>query len=119
VSGESTPIPPADVERVARLARFCAELYRAVPLQGHGLLGEATELAHAAALDAASAALEAAEVAAPPSPLTARDIQVACQLLIDVRRAPKQLDPLEVALVRRHFPEVEAPRLDDIEALLK
>ena len=103
---------------VARMARFCAALYRTVPLEGHGVLGQAAELIHAAELDAEAARREAGEAAAEPTTLTARDIRVACQLLIDVRRAPKALRQDEVALARRHFPEVEEQSLDALERLI-
>lgn len=105
----------ADAARVARLARFCAALYRAVPLEGHGLVGEAEELAHAAELENAAEAGEPDEVLVVLRP---RDIQVACQLLIDVRREPKRLTEDEVALARRFFPEVEADTLDPLERLV-
>jgi hypothetical protein len=35
-----------------------------------------------------------------------------------VRREPNRLDPDEVTLVRRHFPEVEANDLDPLERLV-
>jgi hypothetical protein len=105
----------ADAARVARLARFCAALYRAVPLEGHGLVGEAEELAHAAELESAA---EADDVDVVLAALTPRDIQVACQLLIDVRREPRRLSDEEVALARRFFPEVEADTLDPLERLV-
>jgi hypothetical protein len=105
----------ADIARVARLARFCASLYRTVPLHGHGLLGQAEELAHAARLERAADADSSTEML---DAITPRDIQVACQLLIDVRREPNRLDPDEVALARRHFPEVEADDLDPLERLI-
>ena len=94
-------------DEITRLARFCAALYRTVPLEGHGLTGQAEELVHAAELDADS------------ETLTGRDVRIACQLLIDVRRAPNDRHPDEVALVREHFPEVEAPTLDALERLIR
>ena len=104
---------------IARLARFCAALYRAVPLEGHGVAGQAMELAHAAELDAEAAARAEGATDPEASPaLTPRDIRIACQLLIDVRRAPKSLTSDEVALVREHFPEVEDERLDSLERLV-
>ena len=111
--------PPEESQLIARLERFCAELYRTVPLEGHGLVGQATELAHAAVLDAEAELRESGEwLSGQPPALTARDVSAACQLLIDVRRAPNLLQPQEVALVRVHFPEVEAPSLDPLEELV-
>ncbi len=103
---------------IARLTRFVAALYRAVPLEGGGLVGQAAELAHAAALDAEVAAWDAGDASAAMTALTPRDIRVACQLLIDVRRQPNSLLPAEVALTREHFPEVEAQQLDPLERLI-
>lgn len=109
----------ADDVLIARLARFCAALYRTVPLEGHGLLGQAAELAHAADLEAEARAWEAGEVDhESPTALTPRDIRIACQLLIDVRRSPNTLDPAEVALTREYFPEVEDTALDRLEQLI-
>lgn len=109
--------PPDHDRLVARMARFCAALYRTVPLEGQGLLGQAAELAHAAELDA-EADLREAGGAAAATALTGRDIRIACQLLIDVRRAPNALGQEEVALARRHFPEVEERSLDALERLI-
>jgi hypothetical protein len=105
----------AAVAHIARLARFCAVLYRTVPLEGHGLLGQAQELAHAAYLEHAAAAENAREMLAAVTP---RDIQITCQLLIEVRREPNRLHPNAVELVRHSFPEVEAENLDPLERLV-
>ena len=114
-----TDMDPSDEILIARLARFCAALYRTVPLEGQGVTGQALELAHAAELDADADAWTEGSTDEQMSPaLTPRDIRIACQLLIDVRRAPKSLSPDEVALVREHFPEVEEERLDSLERLV-
>ena len=111
--------PSDDAALIARLARFCAALYRTVPLEGEGMLGQVRELAHAAELDAEAAALESGEVDPEgETALSPRDIRVACQLLIDVRRGPRYQRPEEVALVREHFPEVEAEDLAPLERLV-
>ena len=109
---------PASTRLIARLARFCAALYRAVPLEGEGLVGQAAELAHAAALHAEVAGWDGGDASAEATALTPRDIRIACQLLLDVRRQPNALLPQEVALAREHFPEVEAPSLEPLEALI-
>jgi hypothetical protein len=104
---------------IVRLERFCADLYRTVPLEGHSVLDQAAEIAHAADLDEEAGEIEAGtpDVAAMPS-LTPRDIGVACQLLIDVRRAPNLQGAAEVSLARKHFPEVEDDTLDRLERLI-
>lgn len=104
---------------IARLARFCAALYRTVPLEGNGLLGAASELAHAAELEDEATLLESGEAPADGTTVLApRDIRIACQLLIDVRRAPNSRDRAEVSLAREHFPEVEEHSLDPLERLV-
>lgn len=105
-------------DRIARLERFCAALYRSVPLEGGGVVGQAAELAHAAELDEDAEARGHGRAEPGETPLTAQDIRTACQLLIDVRRQPNALLPREVALAREHFPEVEAPTLDPLERLI-
>jgi hypothetical protein len=108
-----------DASLIARLERFCAALYRTVPLEGHGVVAQAAELAHAADLDTEADALVAGDVVGDaPTVLRPRDIQVACQLLIDVRRAPSRQSAAEVALARRHFPEVEHDDLSALEDLI-
>lgn len=110
---------PNELDDIIRLARFCAALYRTVPLEGSGLPAQAAELAHAAELDQWADALTVeggGDDASPP--LTARDIQVGCQLLIDVRRSPRTLDQQEVTLARQFYPEVEADSVDALESLI-
>src|SRR5215217_1460663 len=93
---------------IVRLERFCADLYRTVPLEGHSVLDQAAEIAHAAELDEEAGEIETGEPDADAMPrLTSRDVGIACQLLIDVRRAPALQNADEVALARKHFPEVE------------
>ncbi|MBI2760273.1 MAG: hypothetical protein HYX51_02460 [Chloroflexi bacterium] len=104
---------------IIRLERFCADLYRTVPLEGHGVLDQAAEIAHAAELDEEAGEIESGSPDADAMPsLTPRDIRVACQLLIDVRRAPALQEAAEVALARKHFPEVEDDTLDRLERLI-
>ena len=103
---------------VARLAACAADLYRAVPLEGAGLTGQAEELAHAADLDLLAVALEAGADVDLDAVLLPRDVRAVCRLLLDVRREPKSLDPEEVAVARRHFPEVEAETLEPLESLI-
>lgn len=107
-----------DAGAVARLARFAAELYRVVPLEGGGLAGQAEELAHAADLDLLAAALDAGADVDLDDVLQPRDIRVVCQVLLDVRRAPNQAQADEVRLAREHFPEVEAETLEPLEGLI-
>jgi hypothetical protein len=109
---------PDEPDPITRLERFCAALYRAVPLEGHGVVGLAAELAHAAELEVDAAARATEREPHGPPALTARDVQAACQLLIDVRRQPNALLPEEVTLAREHFPEVEAPTLEPLEQLI-
>lgn len=112
------PSPPDEANLLARLARCAADLYRTVPLEGAGVAGQAEELAHAAELDRLAAALDTGTEAEPGSALEPRDVRNVCRLLIDVRRHPRTLDPHEVAVARRHFPEVEAATLAPLERLL-
>jgi hypothetical protein len=109
---------PDEPALMARLAACAAELYRTVPLEGAGLTGQAEELAHAADLDLLAAALEAGADVDLDSVLRPRDIRAVCQLLLDVRRGPNALYPEEVAIARRHFPEVEAESLEPLERLI-
>ena len=103
---------------IARLARYAADLYRTVPLEGAGLAGHAEEVAHAADLDLLAAALDAGADVDLDHVLTPSDIRTVCGLLIDVRRNPSSRDPAEVAVARGHFPEVEAETLDPLERLV-
>jgi hypothetical protein len=103
---------------VARLARCAAELYRAEPVQGMGIGGQAEELAHAADLDLLAATLDACADVDLDSVLMPRDVRAVCQLLIDVRRNPNSLSPVEVRVAREHFPEVEAEGLEPLEQLV-
>ena len=103
---------------VARLARCAAALYRAVPLEGAGLAGQAAELAHAADLDLLAATLDAGADVDLDDVLQPRDIRAVCQLLLDVRRNPNALDRAEVEVARRHFPEVESETLAPLEDLI-
>jgi hypothetical protein len=109
--------PPDEPALVARLARCAADLYRTVPLEGAGLAGQVAELAHAADLDLLAATLDAGADVDLDTVLRPRDVQVVCQLLLDVRRQPNALQPDEVAVARRHFPEVEADELAALAAL--
>lgn len=120
-------LPPSDPQdapaldeaaTVARLARCAAELYRRVPLEGGGLAGQAEELAHAADLDVLAASLESDADVDLDDVLRSRDVRVVSQLLIDVRRQPRALDPAEVEIARASFPEVEAETLEPLERLL-
>lgn len=103
---------------VARLARFAAELYREVPLEGGGIAGQAEELAHAADLDLLAASLDAGADVDLDDVLRPRDIRVVCQALLDVRREPNRAHPDEVHLAREIFPEVEAESLEPLEGLI-
>ena len=109
---------PDEAGLVARLAHCAADLYRSVPIQGSGLAGQAAELAHAADLDLLAASLDAGADVDLDAVLRPRDIRAVCQLLLDVRREPNALDPEEVAVARRHFPEVEAESLAPLEGLI-
>jgi hypothetical protein len=82
-------------------------------------LGAAEEIAQAAALEAEADELEGGDPDERLPVLTPRDIGVACQVLIDVRRTPHLMSDDEVALARRHFPEVEAEAIEPLEALLQ
>lgn len=107
------------LDDIIRLERFCAALYRTLPVEGQGLVAQAAELAHAAELEQEADRLASeTEDEDGWTALTPEDIRTACQLLIDVRRAPATRPPDELALVREHFPEVEAPSLDALEALV-
>ena len=108
------------LDDIIRLERFCAALYRALPVEGQGLVAQAAELAHAAELEQEADRLASGtdDDAGDTTALTPADIRTACQLLIDVRRAPATRTREELALVREHFPEVDEPELDALEALI-
>ena len=103
---------------IARLARCAAELYRAVPREGAGLGAQADEIARAADLDLLAATLDAGADVDLDHALMPSDIRAVCQLLLDVRRSPLSVSETERALARAHFPEVEAPSLEPLEALI-
>lgn len=108
------------LDHIIRLERFCAALYRTLPVEGQGLVAQVAELAHAAELEqeAERLASDADDDEGDYTALTPADIRTACQLLIDVRRAPATRPRDELALVREHFPEVDEPALDALEALI-
>ncbi len=119
--GDMTPpdVLGDETALLARLASFCADLYRTAPVEGEGLVAQASEIAHAVALDTWAQALRADEPGAMDAPaLTNRDVITACRLLIAVRRAPARQSPDERAIVRAHYPEVEAPTLDPLQEIL-
>ncbi len=112
---------PRGAALVARLARFCAALYRAVPVEGEGVIGQARELVHAAELDSDARDIEAGAPAADgpaTTAITPRDVRVACQLLIDVRRAQARVTARERSLVLEHYPEVDDEDLGPMETIV-
>jgi hypothetical protein len=111
-------VPDDEAGLLARLARCAAELYRAAPLEGAGLSGQAEELAHAADLDLLAATLDAGADVVLDTVLQPRDVRAVCQLLIDVRRNPNSLSLAEVQVAREHFPEVELDGLEPLERLI-
>ena len=110
----------SELDQLVRLLRFCAALYRATPVEGHGLVAQAAELAHAAELDAEAETLADGgdDADDEATVLTAEDIRTACTLLIDVRRAPAGVPRAEREVVREHYPEVDDVTLDRLEALV-
>ena len=103
---------------IARLARCAAELYRSVPREGAGLTAQADEIARAADLELLALSLDAGADVDLDDVLMPADIRAVCQLLLDVRRSPLSVSEAERGLARAHFPEVEAPSLEPLEALI-
>ena len=106
-----------DLTLILRLLRFCAALYRELPVEGRGLTAQAAELAHAAELDDEAGRLGQGD---PPDETALRpdDIRTACQALIDARRVTPAQPREEAELARRHYPEIDAPTLDELERII-
>ena len=117
MSDEETPVNEEAI-RIARLARCAATLYRTVPHEGEGLARQASDIAHAADLDALAQSLEDGAEGGPDDILQPSDIRTICRLLLDVRRNPADVSDAERTIARRHFPEVEAETLDPLEELV-
>jgi hypothetical protein len=113
--GYGAPDEPA---LIARLARCAADLYRTVPREGAGLAAQAAEISHASDLDLLAASLDAGADVDLDHVLRPADIRAVCQLLLDVRRSPLDVSAAERDLARAHFPEVDAPSLEPLEALI-
>ncbi len=103
---------------IVRLARGAAALYRAVPVEGAGLVAQAEELAHASELERFADGMEERLEDDTPHTIRPGDIRTVCRLLIDVRRNPSSRSAAEVAVAREHFPEVEDETLDRLERLV-
>jgi hypothetical protein len=89
-----------------------------VPREGAGLAAQAAEIAHASDLELLAATLDAGADVDLDHVLKPADILAICRLLLDVRRSPLDVSAAERGLARSHFPEVDAPSLEPLEALI-